>query len=156
MPADAKTELHTIAIVGFPLEVFSSSRQHTEALLREFAFVVDGGGDNTDLPRQLLEVVERVRAQAAGLNAAAAGVVEAALARGDETVDFELIIPASFAAGAREFTVLLDQVDAYCMAGELLTLASPPEIRQFRRWYLGEIARQTEGRAPTAWRDYED
>jgi hypothetical protein len=154
MPADAKTNVHTIALVGFPLDVFRSSRQHTEALLREFAFIVDGGGDNTDLPRQLLETVERVRARARGLNTAAASVVESAMARGDATVDFDFVIPATMAAGAREFLTLLDQVDVYCASGDLLTLATSPELRRFREWYLGEIAAQIEGRAPVAWRDF--
>jgi hypothetical protein len=155
MPADAKTELRTVAFRGFPLPVFMQSRQHTEALLREFAFVVDGGGDNTEIPRQLLRTVERVRAQASGLNTGAERAIEEAFQRGDETVDFELIVPAGIASGAREFDALLDDVDAYCRAGDLLTLASSPELRRFRQWYVGEIAGQIEGRSPTAWRDFE-
>jgi hypothetical protein len=155
MTADAKTDLRTVAFRGFPLAIFMQSRQHTEALLREFAFVVDGGGDNTELPRQLLQTVERVRAQASGLNTGAERNIEEAIQRGDETVDFDLVVPARIAAGAREFAALLDQVDAYCRAGDLLSLASPPELRQFREWYLGEIAGQIiEGRAPTLWCDF--
>ncbi len=154
MAADAKADLRTIAFVGFPLDLFARGRQHNEALLREFAFIVDGGGDNTELPRQLLEVVERVRARAAGLNAGALAMVENALARGDETGNFEFVIPASIASSTREFASLLDQVDAYCAAGDLLTLAAPPDLRRFRDWYLGEIIGQVEGRAPIAWCDY--
>jgi hypothetical protein len=154
MAADAKTDLRTVAFRGFPLAIFMQSRQHTEALLREFAFVVDGGGDNTELPRQLLQIVERVRASAAGLNTGAQRNIEEALQRGHETVDFELLVPARLAAGAREFDALLDQVDDYCRAGDLLSLASSQELRRFRQWYLSEIAGQIEGRAPTMWRDF--
>jgi hypothetical protein len=154
MASDAKTDLRTIALVGFPLDLFARARQHNEALLREFAFLVDGGGDNTDIPRQLLDVVGRVRVRAAGLNAGALAMVETAMARGDETGDFEFVIPVSIAASTREFASLLDQVDAYCAAGDLLTLAAPPELRRFRDWYLGEITGQVEGRPPIAWCDY--
>jgi hypothetical protein len=149
--ADPTTELRTVSLVGFPLDVFMRSRQHSEALLREFAFVVDGGGDNTELPRQLLTIVTRVRARAAGLNTGAERLIETAIARGESTVDFDLVIPARIAAGAREFETLLEEVDAYCRSGELLTLASTPELQLFRRWYLREIASQAEGRPPTPW-----
>ncbi len=148
--------MRTIALLGFPLDVFRRSRQHTEALLREFAFLVDGGGDNADLPRQLLDTVKRVRTRAAGLNTGAANVLESALARGDETIDFEIFVPLSIAKGANEFSGLLDRVDAYCEDGHLLTLATSPELQRFRHWYLGEITAQVDGCAPVAWSDFED
>ena len=46
---------------------------------------------------------------------------------------------------------LLDEADAYCKQGELLTLASPPVVRRFRTWYLAEIRAQLAGAAPGPW-----
>jgi hypothetical protein len=149
-------ELGTVVLRGFPLDVFGDARRHSEALLREFAFIVDGGGDNTELPRRLLDIVNRVRARAAGLNTGAERAIEGARDRGENSVDFELLVPVRMAAGANEFAALLDEIDEYCQSGTLLTLATPPLTREFRRWYLNEMAAQLEGAAPTSWPEWRD
>ncbi len=150
----AKLEVSTVAIRGFPVPVFLDARQHSEALLRELAFIVDGGGDNTELPRRLLDVVERVRARAGGMNTGAERAIEEAVVRNDTAIDFELMVPVRIARGAPEFEVLLDEIDEYCRTGDLLTLATPPDVREFRRWYLHELTHQVEGAPPTSWGEW--
>jgi hypothetical protein len=145
------SDVMTVAIRGFPLAVWERARRHTEALLREFAIIAEGGGDNAELPQRLLDVVDHVRIRAGGLNAQAERSIEEATARGDDDVDFDVRIPASLARGANGFSALIDEVDAYCRAGDLLTLATPPEVRAFQLWYIGEFARQVDGAAPRAW-----
>ena len=154
--SSTQPELGTVVLRAFPLDVFDDARRHSEALLREFAFIVDGGGDNTELPRRLLDIVNRVRARAAGLNSGAERAIESARDRGDTTVDFELLVPVRMAAGASEFAALLDEIDQYCRSGALLTLATPRETREFRRWYLHEMAEQLKGAAPTSWPEWRD
>jgi hypothetical protein len=149
-------ELVTVAIRRFPLDMHVASQQHGEALVREFAFIVDGGGDNAELPKRLLDVVHLVRTRAGGLNAHAERTIEDALARGDRDVDFDVVVPVSVARGAPEFAALLDEVDEYCRAGELLTLETPPAVRAFRSWYLGEFTRQLNGDAPMTWDEWRE
>jgi hypothetical protein len=146
-------DLITVEIRGFPLALWEVSRGHIEALLREFAFIADGGGDNAELPHRLLDIVENVRIRAGGLNAQAERSIEEATARGDADLDFDVLVPAGIARGAPRFAALLDEVDEYCRAGDLLTLATPPDVRAFQLWYIGEFARQVDGGAPLAWRD---
>jgi hypothetical protein len=150
------TDVTTILLRSFPLDVFRDARTHSEALLRELAFIVDGGGDNAELPRRLLDIVSRVRARGAGLNPGAERAIEGARDRGDKSVDVELRVPARIAAGATEFAALLDEIDEYCQSGELLTLATPPETREFRRWYLHEMAHQLDGEPATPWPEWRD
>jgi hypothetical protein len=150
----AKMELQTVAIRGFPVAVFLEARRHSEALLRELAFIVDGGGDNAELPRRLLDVVERVRARAAGMNTGAERAIEEAVVRKDASIDFDMLVPARLARGAPEFEVLLDEIDEYCRTGDLLTLATSPDVREFRRWYLHELTYQIEGGRPTPWSEW--
>jgi hypothetical protein len=149
-------ELVTVAIRGFPIDVHLASQQHGEALLREFAFIVRGGGDQSELPKRLLDVVEAVQARLGGLNAHADRVIEDAIARGDAEVQFDVVVPADVARAAPEFAALLDEVDAYCRNGELLTLETPAEVRDFRRWYVGEFPRQLDGEAPLSWRAWNE
>jgi hypothetical protein len=146
-------DLIIVAIRGFPLAVWERARRHTEALLREFAIIADGGGDNAELPQRLLDILGHVRVRAGGLNAQAERSIEDATARGDTEVDFDVRVPASIARGARGFSALIDEVDAYCRAGDRLTLATPPEVRKFQLWYIGEFARQVEGAPPLSWRE---
>jgi hypothetical protein len=50
---------------------------------------------------------------------------------------------------------MLDEVDEFCRQGKhLLTLATPPELVAYRRWYLGEFIAQLAGRPATPWPDY--
>ncbi len=149
-------ELKTVTIQGCPLELLQRARQHGEALLRELAFIVDGGGDNTELPKRLLHVVERVRIRAGGLNTGAERAIDEALARGDESIDFEVVMPTVLGRGAHEFAALLDEIDAYCRSGELLTLETPADVRAFQRWYLDEMAYQLDGAPPTPWQEWRE
>ena len=60
-------------------------------------------------------------------------------------------MPAALAAAARRLRTLLDEADAFCRAGDLLTLATQPEGVAFRHWYLDEFQRQIDGRPPRPW-----
>ena len=52
-----------------------------------------------------------------------------AIERGDATVDFELPVPVEAGARRRLLITTMEETDAWCERGELLTLASPPEQR---------------------------
>jgi hypothetical protein len=156
MTSDPRSQLTSVAIRGFPLEVYLASQQHSEALLREFAFIVKGGGDQSELPKRLLDVVDAVQERLAGLNTHVERILEEAVARGDAEVEFEIVVPRRLARGVDDFAALLDEVDDYCRAGELLTLATPPRVRAFREWYLGEFTRQLGGAEPTTWQAWND
>jgi hypothetical protein len=147
-------DVGTVTIRGCPIALLIEARRHGEALLRELAFIVDGGGDNTELPRRLLHTVERVQVRAAGLNTGAERTIDDAIARGDEEIDFEVLMPKRLGRGALEFATLLDEIDDYCRTGQLLTLATSPEVRAFQRWYLEEMAAQLDGAPPRPWREW--
>jgi hypothetical protein len=153
MTADS-VELRTVTMQGCPLELLHRARQHGEALVRELAFIVDGGGDNTELPKRLLDVVERVRVRAGGLNTGAERAIDEALARGAEYIDFEVVMPTALGRGAPAFAALLDEIDTYCRSGDLLTLETPADVRAFQRWYLDEMAHQLDGAPPTPWGEW--
>jgi hypothetical protein len=153
---DETIELGRVTFVGCPVRLLDQARQHAEALLREFAFIVNSGSETTELPRRLLHTVERVQKGAAGLNAGAERAIEEAIARGDKEIDFEVVMPTRLGRGAPQFAALLDEVDDYCRAGDLLTLETPVEVRAFQRWYLDEMTHQLDGARPTPWREWHD
>jgi hypothetical protein len=147
-------QLRTIELRDFPLEVFDRARQHGEALLREFAFIAEGSEDDAHVPRRLLDLVAALNDRYSTMNAAAEEQIEAALQRGDGSIDFELHVPPEAREASVELAARLDEADEYCRRGELLTLATPEDLRDFRLWYLQQVIDQIDGRPPTSWNEW--
>lgn len=152
MSTDPLVNVH---IVGFPLDLQQVSDAWHDELLREFALVSLADPGSSPVPRRLLELVERTRDTYAHFTAE----VEAAQGRlrvgGASVGDFTYRVPASMARACAELDQALDEAEAYCAAGNLLTMEPPAEVTAFRRWILSEFTRQIEtDQAPTAWRDY--
>jgi anti-anti-sigma factor len=60
--------------------------------------------------------------------------------------------PEERAVAVQALADLLDEVDAYCDEGDqLLTVATPPELREFRAWLFREVIGQMRGATRTPW-----
>lgn len=143
------SELVAVRILGLPLDVLQRSSEHTDELLREFALIREEGSDH--VPARLLALVEELRGRFGSFSEDARLATEAALERGDETIDLTYEVPQAVAAAARQLDALLDEADDFCRSGDLLTLATQPEGVTFRRWYLNEFQRQVDGEPPRPW-----
>jgi hypothetical protein len=147
--------MRRVVLVDFPVRHMQRAREHSEALLREFAVIVHGADDEeARVPARLLELAAESQRRYAGLNPHAEAIVEEALARGDEFVDLELDVPVSFKDETIAAVPVLLEVEQYCINGELLTLVPPADVRQFWAWYLGEFVRQADGGEPVSWRHH--
>jgi hypothetical protein len=152
-PMEELTEVH---IIGFPLQIHRSVAEHFDELKREFALLrlEENGTDST--PNRLLRVIDQVTDRYSGFSTTPNEVRDEALRRGDETVDLVYTVPPSVKEACTELGQLLDEADEFCTAGEhLLTLAAPPEVVAFRRWFLQEFVRQIEGEDPMSWSEYQ-
>ena len=78
-------------------------------------------------------------------------VIDEALARGDSTIDVEDEVPEAAGAAAMRLGALPDEADAFGRGGALLTVATPEDCVELRRWFLGEFAAQIGGAEPTSW-----
>jgi hypothetical protein len=143
------TELVAVSILGMPLEVMQRSSEHTDELLREFALIRGEGSEH--VPARLLALIEELRGRFGSFSEGPRRAMQAALERGDETIDLHYELPPTVAAAARQLGHLLDEADEFCRSGDLLTLATQPEGRAFRHWYLEEFARQIDGLPPRPW-----
>jgi hypothetical protein len=144
-------ETHPVVLRQFPVTLYVRSRQHNEALYREFAFIAEGNTDPETVPVRLLQVVSYLRSRYGGLNAAMQDEMEAAIARGDERVDVEIKVPIESRSGIPVLAALLEEVDEFCTSGDLLTLRTPEEVRSLRAWYLEQIRDQLYGAPPMPW-----
>jgi hypothetical protein len=143
-----------VVLVDFPLPVADRAYRHREALLREFAIIAFGGGEQADVPKRLVEIATILDERYAGLNPEAEDAVEAAVARKVEYLDLELTVPPSLKDDSIDIAPLLLEADEYCRTGGLLTLAPTREMQLFWTWFLSEFVFQADGRPPRSWRDF--
>ena len=146
-------EMRRVVLVNFPLRVARRAYQHREALLREFAIITYGGGEQADVPKRLLEIAKMLDERYSGLNPAADAVLDAAARSKVDYLDLELTVPTRIKGDTLDLTHLLLEADEYCRNGGLLTLSPTDEMRSFWVWFLREFVRQTDGEAPRPWRD---
>jgi len=144
--------LHRVRLVALPLDVMARAQEQHEGLLREFALIANPHPNTDyDVPRRLLDVATALRERFAAFTAEPNALIERAMQRGDRSIDTQMQLPVEAREAALSLAALLEEADDYCRKGELLTLATPPELVTFRRWYLGQIVDQIEGAAPVAW-----
>ncbi len=150
-PHDPSERLRsTVRLLGLPVQVHVDAAAHQEALQREIDVIsID---DQTSAPLRLRALIAEVQEQYGGLSEHPAAELQAAIERGDTSVDLTYVVPPEAAEASERLLEVLDEVDEYCRRGEhLLTLASPPEAVAYRRWFLGQFSAQLHGEAPTPW-----
>ncbi|HWF41192.1 MAG TPA: hypothetical protein VN683_03805, partial [Acidothermaceae bacterium] len=76
---------------------------------------------------------------------------DAAIERGDATVDLTYQVPASLGDDLKMLTQLMDDADEFCRMETLLTLPRDPSMVAFGHWYNNEFLRQMDGLPPTPW-----
>jgi hypothetical protein len=146
----------TVHLLELPVPLAARSRQWFEELMREFALVRAGAADDhhgREVPAKLMTMVDELTARFSGVNDEPRERLDAAIDRGDQAIaDHVMALPVEAAPAIRTLEDLLDAADEYCRQGQhLLTLATPADLIAYRRWYLGQIADQLTGAAPTPW-----
>ncbi|MGH8866493.1 MAG: hypothetical protein ACRDYU_00670 [Actinomycetes bacterium] len=149
--------LVAVRILGFPLSAYAAAAEHQAALAREFTLIAyrNGDGDRQAVPARLRDLVDTLTRRFSGLVDPQNAQRDQAMAEGRDSVDLEFHLPASARDACLALLALLDEADEFCRSGDLLTLATPPDLVQFRRWYLGEFVRQVDGEAPRRWEDHQ-
>jgi hypothetical protein len=141
-----------VRLLRFPVAVQAVAAEHHEELVREFSYLVHPHPDVMSRPpARLIMVVEELEERFGAFTVGPREQVEQARGEGIESLDLCYAVPVEVGDAAKSFGALLDEVDDYCRSGDLLTLAAPPLIVEFRRWFLAEFARQIEGAEPTPW-----
>ena len=142
-----------VRLVGLPVVAWRRASEHGDELLREFALIAEQEpAERGDVPRRLVALTEDVGRRYRPFTAPTRAVLEAAAERSEASLDVTYRVPAEVGRAAAELDALLDEAEDYCRSGEaLLTVAAPPDALAFRRWALGEFARQAAGLAARPW-----
>jgi hypothetical protein len=144
-----------VRIIGMPLDIYRKASEHFNELKREFTFLRDEKGLAVSAPQRLLDVSHRLSTRYRGFTTTPNTLRDEAMSRGDKAIDLTYEVPPSVKDACIELIGLLEEADEYCRSGEhLLTLAAPPDVVHFRRWFLEEFVRQVDGAEPRSWADY--
>ena len=152
MVAAPGAQLVEVRLVEFPVELHAAVEEHVDELLREFSHIANSRAQgDTRIPGRLVSLVEQVRAQYSPVTGVVRADIEQARRLGRRSVELCYRVPPSVREATEAMSEHLDEADRFCEGGQMLTLASPPEHRAFRHWFLGEFGRQVTGEPPTPW-----
>lgn len=151
--------VETVKVVGeavlrdYPLRLWMSQQEHTDALLREFHLIIGGqeAGAMSSAPCQLVELAEVFTRRFGSLINKINDERHAAVDRGLDRVDSVVPMPEGTPALMQQVAGVMHAVDEYCRDGDLLTLARSPELLALSQWTLSELTKQYEGADPTPW-----
>ena len=140
-----------VVVRGLPVDVHSRTQQHYDALQRELAFV-QAAEDPGAAPARLQALSEETNLRFGAYTEGQRAALADAIASGTPTIDLDYDVPLEVAQVCEEMLGILDELDAFCRKGDLLTMVAPAEVVAYREWLLGEFVRQLrDGLPPRPW-----
>ncbi len=145
-----------LELLNFPVDRFQRALQHAAAVQRELDVLRVEGARAGRLPRRSDEIIADLDARFTGYRATM-DMLDGLVAQGTTHADVQIPVlgdPEERATAVQALADLLDEMDAYCEAGDqLLTVVTPPDLRAFRAWLFAEVIGQLRGATPTAWQE---
>lgn len=149
---DTSEGLYEVRLRNMPLPLLAASREHHDEVMREFAMMaLDESNSSDHAPARLMELVDILGRRYGAATARPDAEIDAALARGETTIDVVYHVPDHVADAAGQLESLMGEVDEFCRQRQMLALARPKLFKEFADWYLDEFRRQIAGEAPRAW-----
>ena len=149
--------LHTVQLLRLPIGLFLRTREHHDELIREFTLMAIRESEPgpprppRPLPPRLHELVDLL-GRRYGASAERADMErDAAVERGEASVDLRYHVPASIAGDMATLGGLMDDADEFCKLEKLLTLPRDRTMVAFSHWYGREFIRQIDGLEPEPW-----
>jgi hypothetical protein len=143
--------VYTVRLFRVPLRILDAGRRHHDELMHEFAVLAVADDLSDDVPKQMLELIDTLGRRYAQASEQPNAHVDAALARGDATVDLTYEVAAHVVQAADHLETLMAQADEFCKREQMLTLQRSESVKEFSSWYLEEFRRQIAGEEPQPW-----
>ena len=145
--------LVAVRVLRFPLQVHARAQRQAQEMRREFQLVL--GQERLQpgsVPDRLLSLSSVLAERYAGFTEQQEREIEDGISTGREVLD-ELVfrVPPQMAEAGEQLRAVLDEADELCRSGQLLVLATPPDLVTYRNWYLDEFSRQLDGQPPQPW-----
>jgi anti-sigma regulatory factor (Ser/Thr protein kinase) len=138
-----------VLLQDLPVDLYTATHRHHQELRRELRLLALAHGDTYPIASSISRVFRSFDDQLRRAEGIAA--LDAALEASDGRISTRLVVPSALPHTASRMIDMLELADTFCRSERLLSLATSPEQRAFRRWYLGEFVRQGDGERPTPW-----
>ena len=135
---------HVVRIPGVPVRLVLTAAAQLDDLVRELGVTTLP----SSLPQDTLDVADRFLGMTAMVRDPFRAAARAAVERRERLLEVSFPVGPDGVAALRGFLAVIEQITDLSIRGELLCLAPPPEVMEFRRWAVDEIARQVAGGAP--------
>ena len=143
-----------IHLAGIPVDLHQQATEHAAEVMREFGHLAEVA-DETNVPRRLIALDREMQARFSHFTVDTSSKLDDAIGRGETEVDLTYTVPRDAGDAAVELGEMWQEVDRYCAEGRyVLALRTPPDVRAYRDWFLGEFRRQAYGAAPVSWTDW--
>ncbi len=142
---------HAVLLRALPVDLYSDCYLHHQELRRELRLLALAHGDTYPIAGSISRVFRSFDEQLR--RSGGTSVLDAALEgeAASKALDVPLVVPQTLPHTASRMIDMLELADTFCRSERLLSLATSPEQRAFRRWYLGEFVRQCDGEKPIPW-----
>ncbi len=132
---------HVVHLVDCPVALSLAQDEHLDDLVRELQLVLP----RSDEP-ELAQVIRGLLDGQAQARHMGRRTAQDAAAEGRERVTVAMVLPSAAAEQVEQLHAAVAAADALCEREQLLTLASPPEVRQVRTWMRDELRDQIRSR----------
>jgi hypothetical protein len=143
MPGPSDT--HVVQLHDVSVRLFLESQDHQHDLIRELQLIglsPSGDPQNPTRPLRLAAAIADVLATYSPVRSSTREQAMAARDRGDERTTLAVPVQDGMPEALRRWLQLLEEADQLCQHGELLLLATRPQVAAFRRWYVEQITAQ--------------
>ena len=149
--SESMVEIH---LAGIPVDLHQQATEHAAEVMREFGHLVEVA-DETNVPKRLIALDCEMQARFRHFTVDTSSKLDDAIRLGETEVDLTYSVPRDVGDAAVELGAMWNEVDRYCEEGKyVLALRTPPDVRAYRDWFLGEFSRQAHGAAPVKWVDW--
>jgi anti-sigma regulatory factor (Ser/Thr protein kinase) len=142
-----------VRLSGCPVELSLRQDEHLDELVRELQLISADHGNRRS--QALAAQIQDLLISPAHARFTGRRLAEQAAAEGRDVVDIDMAMPHEFSHMVQRLQQAVIAADELCEQMELLTVASPPELRAMRAWMTRELVGQIEqGRPPVSWSDW--
>jgi hypothetical protein len=150
--SDPGDRLYEVRLLNLPVQVLAAVCEHHDEVMREFAMLaLDETLDAEHVPARMLRLVDVLGRRYGAASERPDAEIDAAIERGDATVNLVYHVPSHVTDAADELEALMAEADDFCRQQRLLALARPELSVRFVRWYMEEFRRQIAGEPPQPW-----
>lgn len=144
----------TVRLLDYPVTLGIRQEERTIELVRELQLIaLDSRADTqaSSMHAGLVAFATEMSGTYGPALAAPRAELERAHEAGEQRTELRYPLRPDSAAQMLTYARLMEEADAFCAAGEVISLAPDAEVYALRRWTVEEFLRQYHGAAPRPW-----